>query len=123
MYKVGTRKDAEAIRGKVPDEVYREIFHIADILESVYGKDRDIDKDDGGFILVAEDREDLKYFSNRYIDLKKGLHEVSQAIPSSEGVYLNLLFLCNNEYGINLFAPAFWVSEFFPVAKRLPGGS
>ena len=40
MYKVGTRKDAEAIRGKVPDEVYREIFHIADILESIYGKDR-----------------------------------------------------------------------------------
>lgn len=123
MYKIGTRRDAEVIRGKVPDEVYREIFHIADILESVYGKDRDIDKDDGGFILVAEDREDLKYFSNRYIDLKKGLHEVSQAIPSSEGVYLNLLFLCNNEYGINLFAPAFWVLEFFPVAKRLPGGS
>ena len=56
MYKIGTRRDAEVIRGKVPDEVYREIFHIADILESVYGKDRDIDKDDGGFILVAEDR-------------------------------------------------------------------
>ena len=28
MYKVGTRKDAEAIRGKVPDEVYREIFQV-----------------------------------------------------------------------------------------------
>ena len=118
MYNIGTRRDAEVIRGKVSDEVYREIFHIADILESVYGKDRDIDKDDGGFILVAEDREDLKHFSSRYIDLKKGLHEVSQAIPSSEGVYLNLLFLCNNEYGINLFAPALWVSEFFPIAKR-----
>ena len=75
MYKVGTRKDAEAIRGKVPDEVYREIFHIADILESVYGKDRDIDKDDGGFILVVEDREDLKHFSSRYIDLRKNLQK------------------------------------------------
>ena len=107
MLKAGTKKEAETIRGKVPDEVYREIFHIADILESIYGKDRDIDKNDGGFILVAEDREDLKHFSSRYIDLKKRLHEVSQAIPSSEEVYLNLLFLCNNEYGINLFAPAF----------------
>ena len=118
MLKAGTKKDAETIRGKVPDEVYREIFHIADILESIYGKDRDIDKDDGGFILVVEDREDLKDFSSRYMDLKKGLHEVSQAIPSSEGVYLNLLFLCNNEYGINLFAPALWVSELFPIAAK-----
>ena len=40
MLKAGTKKDAETIRGKVPDEVYREIFHIADILESIYGKDR-----------------------------------------------------------------------------------
>ena len=69
MLKAGTKKEAETIRGKVPDEVYREIFHIADILERVYDKDRDIDKDDGGFILVAEDREDLKYFNNRYIDV------------------------------------------------------
>ena len=40
MYKIGTRKNTEVIRGKVPDEVYREIFHIADILESVYSLDR-----------------------------------------------------------------------------------
>ena len=36
MLKAGTKKEAETIRGKVPDEVYREIFHIADILESIY---------------------------------------------------------------------------------------
>ena len=56
MYKIGTRRDAEVIRGKVPDEVYREIFHIADILERVYDKDRDIDKDDSDFILVPSTR-------------------------------------------------------------------
>ena len=37
MLKAGTKKEAETIRGKVPDEVYREIFHIADILESYSG--------------------------------------------------------------------------------------
>ena len=37
---------------KIPQEVIRTVEHIAEILDAEYGMERDVDNDDGGYILL-----------------------------------------------------------------------
>lgn len=106
MYKIGTVAEAKKLIGKVPKEVYLEALRFVGILDETYGKSRNVDKDDGGLVFIAENRKDLEYFSSRYFDLKNDFHESIHAVPTEKTLYLNLFFICNNEYGINLFIPA-----------------
>ena len=105
MYKAGTVKEIKEIEGKVPDRVYLEVLGIVTMLDQVYGEDRDIDNDDGGIVLVAENTGDLNYFSEHYMKFDSNRHEAVHLLHSEKESYLNVLYLCNNEYGINLFIP------------------
>ena len=105
MYKAGTVKEIQEIKGKVPDRVYQEALSIVTKLDNHYGKDRDNENDDGGIVLIAESASDLDYFSEHYMKLESSCYEHVHLLRSEKGSYLNVLYLCNNEYGINLFIP------------------
>jgi hypothetical protein len=108
MYKAGTVAELEEldITESIPEEVYQEAFNIVTMLDQMFGDDRDIDMDDGGFVFIAEDQEDLEYFHQNCVNLESETLEYVELVPSQKGPYLNAFFLYNEyEQGMTLFVP------------------
>ena len=53
IYSFGTTKEAHGVKGKVLGSVYERSLRIVSILDKYYGKDRDVYKNDGGFVFIA----------------------------------------------------------------------
>ena len=70
-------------------------------------------------MFVAENKDDLNYFGINYMKLEKNLYEAVKLVKSQKEPYLNVFFLCNNEYGINLFIPMPIVPEI--IFENLTG--
>ncbi|MDR0571935.1 MAG: hypothetical protein LBG48_03750 [Rickettsiales bacterium] len=108
LYKAGTVKEMQKIREEasgLPDEVLSEALRIVKILDEVYGADRDVDNGDGGFVLIAENIQDLALLKQQYVDLESNQQEVVAIVQCGKEPWLNALFLCNNEFGINVLIP------------------
>lgn len=112
LYIVGTQKEAENLKGLLPNKVFEEVSRIAKILDENYGADRDVLEEDGGYICIVESANDVSELNARHeIDLSEVTPEICTKI--SEG-WLNALILCNNEFGINVIC-----STQTTVSKRL----
>lgn len=86
-----------------PVELIKSISEIIEILNENYGEKRDVDKDLGGYILVAESIEDIKEFKNGR--LKNILPEYTDEIICSEGVnYTSSLFLLSSDFSVVVIA-------------------
>lgn len=109
MYKAGTVAEWRnlGLRGKIPDEVYQEATGIVTLLDDTFGAERDIDFEDGGFIVIAQTREELDHFARDYVALDSPTLEYVEPVPSAKELHLNAFFLIN-EYaqGISLFVSA-----------------
>ena len=106
IYSFGTTKEAHGVKGKVLGSVYERSLRIVSILDKYYGKDRDVYKNDGGFVFIAENEKDLSYFISHHINPNNGSYEDAQIFRTEQGYYLDILFLCNNEFSINLLTLA-----------------
>jgi hypothetical protein len=116
MFKVGTVTELEALEleEKIPEEVYREILRVVSYLDEVFGPERDIDQDDGGFVVIAQTKEDLNYFAEKYVELESPTLEYVESILSEKEPYLNAFFLVNEyESGVTLFLPMSIAPERF----------
>ena len=111
MYRIGKVSDMKLIRGKISVAIYREVLGIVTILDKYYGKDRDIYKNDGGFVFIAENKTDLNYFIENHIDPREGSYEDIRIIKAEKVQYFNIFFLCNNEFSINLIFPMYLMPE------------
>ena len=76
-------------------------------MDDTFGAERDIDFQDGGFIVIAQAREDLDCFARDHVALDSLTLEYVEPVSSTKELYLNAFFLIN-EYaqGISLFVPA-----------------
>jgi hypothetical protein len=116
LFKVGTVAEMESLelKEKIPDEVYRETLKIVSMLDENFGEDRDVDVDDGGFVVIAENREDLDYFAKNCVELESPTLEYVESIPAGKEAYLNAFFLVNEyESGVTLFVPVSIAPERF----------
>ena len=116
MYKVGTVAELESLEfeEKVPEEVYREALKVVSMLDENFGEDRDVDSDDGGFVFIAENKDDLDYFIQKCVGLPDLIFEYVELITSDKEPYLNVFFLVNEyEYGMTLFLPMSIAPEIF----------
>ena len=111
IYSFGTTKEAHSVKGKVFSAVYERALGIVSILDKYYGKDRDVYTNDGGFVFIAENKDDLSYFISHHIDPNNGSYEDAQLFKTEQGYYLDILFLCNNEFSINLLTPERLLTE------------
>ena len=111
IYSFGTTKEAHSVKGKVLRAVYERALGIVSILDKYYGKDRDVYTNDGGFVFIAEDKEDLSYFISHHINPNNGSYEDAQIFRTEQGYYLDILFMCNNEFSIDLLTPARFLPE------------
>jgi hypothetical protein len=105
LIKAGTIKELAQFEKMTDRGVYRAALRIVTMLDEVYGAGRDVDNGDGGFVLIAENVQDVSAFNERYAELDGGRHEVVDIVKGESGAYINALFLCNNEFGINVFMP------------------
>jgi hypothetical protein len=108
MFKAGTVAELKQleVKGKIPEEVYQDALRIVTMLDEIFGEDRDVDFDDGGFIFIAESREDLEYFNQNCVELDSETLEYVELVSSATEPYLNAFFLYNEyEQGATLFVP------------------
>ena len=106
MYKVGTVNELVQYAGKMDNDLYAEAFRVVKILDDVYGANRDVCNNDGGFCLIAENFEDVELISRRYKNLESDTYEAVDIINgSSERYIVNVYFLNTNEFGINVIMP------------------
>jgi hypothetical protein len=100
VYKIGTLKQFEEVKENIPSAVYNAIYSIVATLDREYGEHRNVDESDGGFVVYADSQDEIK-------DVIKVMH-LNKKVPElmdDIGDYLNVLYLKNNEYGINFFCP------------------
>jgi len=105
LLKAGTVKEMQQLQGQVPAEIYPAALRIVTILDDTYGADRDVDNNDGGFVLIAENIQDITDIDQRYVSLNGNRHEIVDVVKCENKTYINAFFLCNNEFGINIFMP------------------
>lgn len=105
LHKVGTVREIEKIKNNLPNEVYQAALSIVTALDDNYGEDRDVDENDGGFVLIAENVSDLTEANEQYIQTDNDTHEYVNLVKCEETSYINALYLSNNEFGVNVFLP------------------
>ncbi|WP_428818119.1 hypothetical protein ACQR2L_19220 (plasmid) [Clostridium butyricum] len=90
----------------LPREVQETVESILIILDEAYGESR-TKNDDGGYVIVAERKEDFKAIEkNSYLNPNNVIVEYADKIECSNGeIYINSLILCNNDYSISLITP------------------
>ena len=100
IYKIGNISDLESI--PISDrETFELLYHYARVLTDEYGQDRNIDKDDGGYILYCSPDtkvEDIKAF----FDFTK--HTVESVDRYGELVVA--MWILNNEFIITMIMSA-----------------
>jgi hypothetical protein len=105
LIKAGTVKELAQFEGTIDRRIYGAALRIVTMLDETYGADRDVDNSDGGFVVVVENVQDMSFIAQRYVGLDDNRHEAVDVVKCEAGVYINALFLCNNEFGINVFMP------------------
>ena len=105
MIKAGTVKELSQFEKAIDREVYSVALRIVTMLDEVYGVDRDVDNNDGGFVLIAENVQDIANIAQRHIKLDDSRHESVDIVKCESRPYINAFFLCNNEFGINVLMP------------------
>jgi hypothetical protein len=105
LIKAGTVKELSPFEETIDHDVYPAALHIVTMLDGTYGADRDVNNSDGGFVVVMENVQGMPLIGQRYVKLDDNRHEVVDVVKCEAEMYINALFLCNNEFGINVFMP------------------
>ena len=98
------------LKARLPEEICHEVEAIARLLDDLYGEARDTDSD-GGVIVIAERKSDLKTIKAQYASLNENDCEGEVIIASPKGNYVNQLYLSNNEYGVNVIMPELFIRK------------
>lgn len=93
-------KESQLIElGELPIEAINNIEEMIIILNDNYGINRDIERDLGGYILIAENIVDIEVLKQE--KLKGLVAEYTDVIESSEGVnWTSSLFLLSSDFAI-----------------------
>jgi hypothetical protein len=105
LIKAGTVKELAQFEGTIDRDLYGTALRIVTMLDETYGANRDVNNSDGGFVVVVENVHEIPIIGQRYVKLDDNRHEVVDVVKCEKGVYINALFLCNNEFGINVLMP------------------
>ena len=112
IFKFGTRKAFQHHRAEMPEEVFSHLRYSIDLLDENYGANRDIDHDDGGFVLLFTHTEDFAQVrSSTGIDFACHSPEWVDRINTAIEDYAAALYLISNDFGIILSAPVHLLSQ------------
>lgn len=97
------------IDGRIPEFVADEVSRVVSILDEYYDAERNVETDDGGYLLVytdyIEDGREIQRFLDKYhIGLDDA--ELDDILCTGNGVtWKSVLYLVTNDYGITLIYP------------------
>ena len=120
ILKIGTLKDLDRNKEKMPEEVFRHLHCSIEFLEENYSAERDIDHDDGGYVLFFDSLEALeKIRTMGMIDFTYHVPEWVDRIKTAKEDYGAALYLTSNDFGIILTAPANILSMLPDIEESL----
>ena len=97
VYKIGNVKDVEKIVG-IGDDEKEVILKFANILTTMYGSDRDIDNDYGGYILFATKGTTVEEIKNVFT-FEENLAEYTELY---KGNICATVYITSTEFGVVL---------------------
>lgn len=110
MKKIVHESEAQLLED-LPDEVRSKAAEIAAVLDEYYGESRDAERDLGGYVLIAEEPEDMEEI-RKVVDFAYTLPEfVDKLSCLGHDSYTNTLMLLSSDYSISLLIPL----RFTPV--------
>ena len=96
VYKIGNVLDLARIP-IVSDKAKEILYHFAKVLTTEYGEDRNIDTDDGGYILYATPGTDVKEIKERF-DYTQNIIEYGEVFES----VCYAVYIISSDYGVVL---------------------
>ena len=95
--------------GRIPTAVADESLRVVSILDEYYGTERNVDNDDGGYLLIytecMEDNREIQRFLDKY-HVRLDDMELDDTVCTDDGItWKSVLYLVTNDYGITLIYP------------------
>ena len=97
VYKIGTTNDLESLP-YIPSDIREVIVNDVTILDKNYGCDRDVDNDDGGYVIYCPPETELE-------DLKE-VFDYTSLTPEFVNLvsyYCHAVYVISNEYAVSVF--------------------
>ncbi len=105
MMKIAHVREVAALRG-LPSEVVDVIRDAVIILDTEYGEHRDVDRGDGGYVMVLDSEDELERLKDIHIDVKIAIPEYMDKIQCSDGrIFTSTLVLLSDDFSIIVVAP------------------
>ena len=104
MIKIANVKETENLN--LLKEVVEVIKEVVTILDEKYDEKRDVNGDNGGYVLVIQDAEELSSLKEIYLDIDDLIPEYVDKIKcSNDEIWVSALILMHNDFGILLTMP------------------
>lgn len=99
MIKIITLKEIDKV-SKLPIQVIENIKETLDLLDCMYGSERN-EKDLGGYIIVLEDSKDIKWLKEEaYLDIYNDYPELMDRLSDK---WVRVVFLLNSDFSIVVY--------------------
>jgi hypothetical protein len=104
MLKIAHVEDARGLM--LPQEVVDVIVEATTVLDEEYGVNRDIDRGDGGFVVIIEAEADFDKLKNFYLDVNTAIPEYVNSITCADGqVFASVLVLLSGDFAVVVILP------------------
>ena len=104
MIKIAHVREALVLKD-LPAEVVAKVVEIATVLDDSYGDERDVVRELGGYILIAEDARDIDAIALK-LEFVQHPPEYVDLVDCSTGEnYTSSLILLSSDYSISLIIP------------------
>lgn len=106
MIKLGHLKDVSLLADVLPKEVECVVESILTALDQEYGKNRHIDEQLGGYVLILNTQEDLNELDQHNLDKDNLIPEYVDKIAVNGGEdWTNSLILLSSDFSVSLIMP------------------
>lgn len=101
MIKIAKMSDMVKVEKLIPQKVSKAIEETLTILDEMYGEDRNIENDLGGYAVILEGEKDIEKLKEVHLDIYQDFPEVIEKIEVSQNMtWIKLTFLLSSDYAI-----------------------
>ena len=95
VYKLGNIDDLKILPSPLDDNTFRNIYELVSVLTHEYGADRNVDTDDGGYVLYAPKGTNVEEIKAYFDYTKNAIEYVNRSVDICCAFYL-----LNNDFSV-----------------------